>query len=296
MAKHQEIRDKSIGIVILTVFCFALGVFALATAIIALVFGSDTIANVSSMLGSLDAIFVGTIGIVFACLFFAIGVGFRFLRGWAKSILLVLTALGVILYPLRLALFTATLTRQKTKINNPDIISLVMMIIGAVLSLFIVWYISRQKLILTFEAREMELIERKIKTLDERIELGRQRCNAGEMSKAELRELRSDCKEKESVLRGKKKHLEKLRLSRDRKLKEKAKAKEKAKKDKRTRKEEKKVEREEKKSEREEKRAEKKAEKEARKEEEEKEADEEGEGEDKEKPSEEEEGEEGSED
>ena len=95
------------------------------------------------------------------------------------------------------------------------------------------------------------LTKRKISAIEHKIHLGKQRCNAGEMSKAELANLRSECLTKEKVLRGRIRHLDKIRLGRERKQKEAEDRKVERWEEKQARKEKKKAEKEEKKAEKE---------------------------------------------
>jgi hypothetical protein len=65
--------------------------------------------------------------------------------------------------------------------------------------------------------------------LKEKMEIGRKRCNEGEISKAELANLRSECLAEERVLKGRIRHFEKVRLVRERKIKDRLEKKKKAK-------------------------------------------------------------------
>lgn len=259
-------RDKSLGVMLVAILSLALGVCMVVVALIALITGSDAIKDNIQIFASLNVVVAVGISVVFAVLFFAVGFGLWYLRGWSKTILLVFSMLGVVLYPLKGLLLASSLASKESEIATSEIINVIFAVLGFVLSAFVLWYLSQPNVILTFEAREMTLTKNRIRALDEKIELGRHQCSAGEITKAELSRLRSDCIAEERLLRSKIRHLEKLRLSRERKLKDTAARKKEA--------------REEKQAKKEEKRAEKKAKKEekkAEKEEEKKDAEKEGE-------------------
>ncbi len=60
------------------------------------------------------------------------------------------------------------------------------------------------------------------------MERGRKRCADGEISKAELSKLRSECLTEERDLKGRIRHFDKVRLVRERKIKDRLEKKEKA--------------------------------------------------------------------
>jgi hypothetical protein len=192
---------------------------------------------------------VSVIFLLFAVLFILIGFGMWFLWGWTRALLLIFVSLCVILDPLRLAfLLSSTSGKEWATI---DIRDLLVFLISIALSVISLWFLSRPQVISAMEAGEMTRVKKHIRSTKERIELARMQCNAGEMTKAELAKIRADCLEEERSLRAKKRHLEKLRLNRERKLKERAKLREEARKEKMERREEKRAEKEEKKAERE---------------------------------------------
>ncbi len=258
MAKHEKGRDKPMGVVLLTILSFALGVLMVIGGVSLLVLDLDAIEGVIPIIASLEIAVRVIILLVFAALFLTIGIGLWSLKGWAKSILLVITILDIVIFPAILAFSLANIGGE---ISTLEITGMLLKVFGIVLSLVILLYILRVKVILAFEAREMTFIKKRILVLKERVELAREECNAGEIKKAELSQLRSDCVVEERVLRGKLRHLEKLRLSRERKLKDKAEKKKEAKVEKKEEKEEKREEKEEKKAQKEEKKAKKEEEK-----------------------------------
>ncbi len=270
MAEHDKANDKPFVVTILAIISLALGISGIVGALIALVIGSDIIIGNIQILASLDLTVGAIVSIIFAVLFIVIGYGLWKLMGWPKTILLVISMLGVVIFPLRSLLLASSLyslSKEGSKIETSEIIAMILTVLGVIFSVFILWYLSRPGVILAFEAKEMTSLKKRIRGLEERIELGRQRCNAGEISKAELSRLRSDCIAEERLLRARVRHFEKVRLSRERKIKEKLKSKEEARKEKEAKMEEKWAEKEARKEEKEAEKEEKREEKEAKKEE-----------------------------
>jgi hypothetical protein len=265
MAEHDKANDKPFVVTLLAIISLALGISGIVGALITLVIGSDIIIGNIQILASLDLTVGAIVSIILALLFIIIGFGLWKLMGWPKTILLVISMLGVIIFPLKGLLLASSLADKKFKMDSSDIFAVIFSVLGVILSVFILWYLSRPKVILAFEAKEMTSLKNRIRGLEERIELGRQRCNAGEISKAELSRLRSDCIAEERLLRARIRHFEKLRLSRERKIKEKLKSKDKARKEKEAKKEEKWEEKEARKEEKEAEKEEKEAEKEEKK-------------------------------
>lgn len=272
MVEHDKTDDKPFVMTLLAILSFALGICSIVAALFALALDSDIIIGNIQILSSLDLTAGAIVSIIFAVLFIVIGIGLWKIMGWPKTILLVISILGVVIFPLKGLLLASSLAGKHFHMDSSDIIAVIFSFLGVILSVFILWYLSRPGVILAFEAKEMTSLKKRIRILEERIELGRQRCNAGEISKAELSRLRSDCIAEERLLRARIRHFEKLRLSRERKIKEKLKSKEEARKEREDRREEREAEkeerREEKEAEREEKRRakEEKAEKEEKKE------------------------------
>ncbi len=267
MAEHDKAEDKPFIMTLLAILSLILGICSIVGALIALVFGSDIIIGNIQILASLDLTAGATVSIIFAVLFIIIGFGLWKLMGWPKTILFVISMLGVVIFPLKGLLLASSLADKHFKMDSSDIFAVIFSVLGVIFSVFILWYLSRPGVILAFEAKEMTSLKKRIRGLEERIELGRQRCNAGEISKAELSRLRSDCIAEERLLRARIRHFEKLRLSRERKIKEKVKSKEETRKEKEAKKEKKWEEREARKEEKEAEKEEKREEKEAKKEE-----------------------------
>ena len=267
MAEHDYGKNKPLGIKLLSILSFALGFSTLSVAAFSLATGSDDIAKGIQILASLDTGVAAIVLLIFCVPFFIIGTGIWNLRGEVRTVLLAFALLGVVIYPLRLALIVSSVANNKWIFRTSDTVGLVVTIIGIPLSIVILFYLSRLKIILAFEGKEKALIKKKVRLLEERIEFGRQRCNAGEITKAEQSKLRADCLAEERVLKGKIRHFEKVRLGRERKIKESAEKKEKAKKEKEEKKEEKEARRKElrKKAKRKAKKEEEEGEKEAKK-------------------------------
>ncbi len=245
-------KDKQRIIMLFAILSFALGFAMVASAIFSIVTDSASIFDNIRLLSSLDLAFASIAVVILSVPFFFIGIGLWFLRGWAKTILTAIASLGIIYFVLS-GLLLASALSDEGEITTSDMIGAVITAIGIVISLFIIWFFTRQSMILSFEAKEMKLTKRKIRALEKKIELGRQRCNAGEISKAELSKLRADCLAEERLLRARIRHFEKVRLTRERKIKDRIKSKKKAKKEKEEKREKKRAEKEEEEEEEEEK-------------------------------------------
>jgi hypothetical protein len=258
VAEHK----KLLGLKIVAIIIIALGIFLFLGGLYAAVTRSDAVIDNVRIFSLMDVMVAAYVLAVVAGLFFLVGFGMWFLRGWAKSILLVLSMLGIVLYPLTGLLLVSSVAENEWKVETSEIVSAIFTVLGIILSVYFLWYLSRPRVVLAFEAREMTLAKKKIRALEEKIELGRQQCNTGEITKAELSKLRSDCLAEERLLRARIRHFEKVRLGRERKIKERLQKKEEAKEEKLEQKEEKRAQKEEKKAEKKAERKEKKKEKE----------------------------------
>jgi signal transduction histidine kinase len=266
MAEHDKVKGNNFIVLFFAMLSFVLGGGCVGVALHALITGSDDIIDNIQIFASVNLMVVIIINLLIAILFLSIGLGLWFLRGWSKTILSIISGLGVVIFPLKGLILASSLAGKHFKMNTSDIVAVIFSILGVILSVFILWFISRPEVILAFEAREMDLIKAKIRSTEEKIALGRKRCSEGEISKAELSKLRSDCTVEERLLRGKIRHLEKLRLSRERAIKEKSEKREEKKKEKAAKKEEKLAQKEEEEAEKsEKKRAKEEEEKEEKK-------------------------------
>jgi len=253
MAEHK----KPLGIVLLTIFSFALALLLIIVPLYVLITDSCAIKDNIQLFISLPVVSAVAISVIMAALFLLVGFCLWFLRGLAKTILLVLSGLGIVVFPLKGLMVASTMGGEGKEIAASEIIGVVSAVIGVFLSLVILYYLSRPNVILEFEAKEMALVKKKIRSIEEKIEVGRKQCGSGMITKAELAKLKSDCIAEERLLRGRIRHLEKVRLSRERMIK-----------DAKTKKKEAKEEKQKKKEEKMEKKEEKKAERQAKKEEE----------------------------
>ncbi len=266
MAEHDNVKSNNFGVLFFAMLTFVLGGGCVGVALHALITGSDDIIDNIQIFASINLMVVIIVNLLIAVLFLSIGLGLWFLRGWSKTILSIISGLGVVIFPLKGLILASALAGKHFKMNTSDIVAVIFSVLGVILSVLILWFISRPEVTLAFEAREMDLIKGKIRSTEEKIALGRKRCSEGEISKAELSKLRSDCTVEERLLRGKIRHLEKLRLSRERAIKEKSEKKEEKKKERAAKKEEKLAQKEEEKAEKiEKKRAKEEKEKEEKK-------------------------------
>lgn len=251
MAEEKKAIDRPLGIKLITIFLFVLGSFLIALAFIAFIYDSDIMTWVAPATRSFDRAAQFEVCALYGVAFIFHGYGFWKLIGHTKLTLFIILLTIIILYPLRLALILSSVAENKWIFHTSDTVGIIVSAIGIPISILILWYLSKQKVILLFEAQELKRTELKIRALEEKIELVRRRSHSGEITKAEFAELKKDCVEKERSLRAKIKHLKKVRLSRERKMKDKEKAIKEGKEKKLAKKEGKKAKREEKKAEKE---------------------------------------------
>ena len=168
--------------------------------------------------------------LVIILLFIALAVGLLYLRPWAKTTIMVVTVLGLfIYYPFEIYLNYSNNAGKWEEMGLYQMILFILLIIEIPISVAILWYLTRPKVISTFEKGEIVMAKKKIRILEENIEIGRHQCNEGKISKAELANLKADCHEEERRLRTKIRRLEKIRMNRERRLKERNKSKAEAK-------------------------------------------------------------------
>jgi hypothetical protein len=254
MAKKAESRDIPRGVLLVAILALALLIATVIATLHAAVTGNEDVIDSFTMLSSQDIWVVGIMTGIFTVIFFSMFLGLLYLRGWGRVLVMVFGMLGLVVYLLKTIINVSTLAGQIDEgadIIASDIVVLVSSVGTVVLLVIILRHLSRPKVILAFEAQEVMLIKRKISAIERQIHLGKQRCNAGEMSKAELAKLKAECLAKEKVLRGQIRHLGKVRLSRERKQKEAEDTVVKRWEEKQAKKEEKKAEKEERKAEKE---------------------------------------------
>ena len=165
--------------------------------------------------------------------------------GISRTIIMAISGLGIVFYPLKALIMASELLQPNHEITGSEAISAVLTVLGIFFSLFVLLVLSRQEVILAFEANEVVRIKRRLVHLREKMEVGRKRCAEGEITKAELSKLRSECLTEERELKGRIRHFDKVRLARERKIKDRLEKKEKAKEEKAKRRKEKMEEEEE---------------------------------------------------
>jgi hypothetical protein len=275
LALNVSIEKRPNYILLIVVGLLAVGIYMAIISVHALITGSEYEGIL--VLESLDSTTSALVSVIFGVIFFILGFGLWNMMGWTRAVILIFAGLGVVFYPLRGLLIAANLSDP---VLTSEIIGIIFTVLGILFSIFVLLILSKQEVILAFEANEMVRIRRRIGFLNEKMEIGRKRCNEGEISKAELSNLRSECLAEERMLKGRIRHFEKVRLGRERKIKERLEKKKKSKEEKIEKRMEKKAEKEEKKKEKEE---EEEEEEEEEKEEDQKEEDEETEKEQKKK-------------
>jgi hypothetical protein len=225
-----EKRPNSILLVVL--LPITLGIYMIVTAVHAMVTETEYILDGILVLASLDSFSAGILSLIIGIVFFILGFGLWNMMGWSRIIILSFAGLGVVFYPLRGLVLASNLADSGHVVVTAEIVSGILTIMGIVISIIVLMILSRQEVILAFEANEMVRTKKRIVLLKEKMEIGRKRCNEGEITKAELSNLRSECLAEERVLKGRIRHFEKVRLVRERKIKDRLEKKIKAKEDK----------------------------------------------------------------
>jgi hypothetical protein len=262
MAEEKKAIDRPLGIKLITIFLFVMGCFLIVLASSAFVLDSDILEWVAPAVSNVERMAQFEIALLYGIGFITFGYEFWRLRGTTKIVISIVSGFIIVLYPLRLALILSSVADNKWIFETSDTVGIIVTAVGIPLSILIVWYLMKQEVNLLFEAQELKRTGQKIRTIEEKIEFGRIRSHSGEITKAEFAELKKECAEKERRLRARIKHLKKVRLNRERKIKDKEKAKKEGKEEKLARKEEKKAIKDEKKAEKEAKKEEEKGEEE----------------------------------
>lgn len=223
MAKKAEGRNLPMSVLLVAILALTLLIVIVIATLHAAMTGNKDAINSFSMLSSPDIWVVGIATGIFSVMFFSIFIGLLYLRGWGRTMVMIVGLPGIVVYLLKSIILISSIVRQvmdRVEVDAIEVIVLASSLGAIAVALMAVWHMSRPKVILAFEAQEVVLTKRKIAAIERKIEWGRQRCNAGEMSKAELAKLKAECLAKEKVLRGKIRHLDKVRLARERKQKE----------------------------------------------------------------------------
>jgi hypothetical protein len=249
LALNVSIEKRPNNIMLIVVGLLAVGIYATIISIHALITGSEYEGFL--ILESLDPTTSALVAIVFGVIFFILGFGLWNMMGWTRIVILLLAGLGIVFYSLRGLVMAATIADPNYAVVTSDIIGGISTVIGILFSIFVLMVLSKQKVILAFEANEVVRIRTRIGFLKEKVEIGRKRCNEGEISKAELSNLRSECLAEERTLKGRIRHFEKVRLGRERKIKDRLEKKKKSMEEKIEKRQEKKTQKEEKKKEKE---------------------------------------------
>jgi hypothetical protein len=250
MALNVTIEKRPNSILLVVMIIMAIGIYMAIISVHALI--TDSQYEGILVMESMDSITTAIISTVLAVIFFILGYTLWKMVSISRIIILSFAGLGAVLYPLRGLVLASEMTQKGHEITGGEVISSILTVLGIIISIFTLLILSRQDVILAFEANEMVRIKKLLGFLKEKMEIGRKRCNEGEITKAELSKLRSECLAEERVLKGRIRHFEKVRLVRERKIKERLEKKEKAKEERIKSRQEKKEEKEERKAKKEE--------------------------------------------
>jgi hypothetical protein len=251
MAMNVTIEKRPNSILIVVLLIMAVGVYMALVSVHALVTGSEYVIEGILILTYLDSFSAGILSLVMALIILILGFSLWNMMKESRMIILAISGLGTVFYPLKALVLASELTQKGHVITGPETISSILTVLGIFFSLFVLLTLSRQEVILAFEANEVVRIKRRLAYLKEKMERGRKRCADGEISKAELSKLRSECLTEERDLKGRIRHFDKVRLVRERKIKDRLEKKKKAKEEKLKKKAKKEEEAEEKKAEKE---------------------------------------------
>jgi len=216
MAEEAEGRNVPRSVLLVALLALALGI-VIEVSYYAVITGNDDFINSFTMLSTQNTSVLAYISFFFMWMFFIMFIGLIYLRGWGRVLVMVVGLPGIVVYSFKSILLFSYIIgdiMDNVEVDATEVIVLASSLGAIAVAMMTVWYLSRPNVILAFEAREVVLIKRKMGAIERKMHMGKQRCNAGEMSKSELAKLKADCLAKEKVLRGRIRHLDKVRLAR----------------------------------------------------------------------------------
>lgn len=246
MALNIVIEKRPNSIMLVVMIIMAIGIYMAIISVHALITKSEYEGML--VLESLDSLSAAIFSSILAAIFLILGYTLWKMVSISRVVILSCAGLGAVLYPLKGLVLASEMAQKGHEVTGSEVISSILTVLGIIISIFALLILSRQDVILAFEANEMVGIKKRLGILKEKMEIGRKRCNEGEITKAELSKLRSECLAEERVLKGRIRHFEKVRLVRERKIKDRLEKKEKAKEEKIKSRQEKKEEKEERKA------------------------------------------------
>jgi hypothetical protein len=226
----------------------AIGVYMAIISVHALITGSEYVIDGVLIFTYLESSTAGILSMITAVIILIMGFSLWKMVKVSRIIILAIAGLGTVFYPLKALVLASELSQPGHDITGPDAINSLLTVLGIFFSIFVLLILSRQEVILAFEANEVVRIRRRLAFLREKMDIGRKRCNEGEISKAELSKLRSECLTEERDLKGRIRHFDKVRLTRERKIKDRLEKKKETKEEKLKKRAEKEKEKEEKKA------------------------------------------------
>jgi hypothetical protein len=229
MAVNVTIEKRPNTILIVVLLIMAVGVYMALISVHALVTGTEYVVDGIMVLTYLDSFSAGILSLVMAIIILILGFSLWNMVKESRMIILAISGLGTVFYPLKALILASELAQEGHVITGSETVSAILTVLGIFFSLFVLLTLSKQEVILAFEANEVVRIRRKLVLLKEKVERGRKRCAEGEISKAELSKLRSECLTEERDLKGRIRHFDKVRLTRERKIKDRLEKKKKAK-------------------------------------------------------------------
>lgn len=246
MALNVTIDKRPNSMLLVVLIIMAVGIYMAIISVHSLITGSEYEGML--IFDSLDSFSAGIISSIFAVLFLLLGFTLWKMVSISRMIILSFAGLGAVFYPLKGLILLSEITKTGHDITGSEVMNSILTVLGIIFSIFVLLILSRQDVILSFDANEMVRTKRHLGFLKEKMVIGRKRCNDGEITKAELSNLKSECLAEERVLKARIRHFEKVRLIRERKIKERLEKKKKAKEEKIKSRQEKKEEKEEKKA------------------------------------------------
>jgi hypothetical protein len=223
MAKVDEDNEVQRAVLLVALLTLALSLSLIIALLHAIISGDMDVVDSFSMLSSMGIWVMGFFAGFFSVIFFIMFMGLLYRQGWGRVMVMIFGLPGVVIFAFKSIIsvsFIESQVRDNVAVDASEYLVLASSIGLIAVSLLSIWYMGKPDIILAFEAQEVELTKRKIAGLERRIRWGKEQCNAGKMSKAELAKLKAECLAKEKVLRGRIRHLDKVRLARERKQKE----------------------------------------------------------------------------
>jgi hypothetical protein len=179
MAMNVTIEKRPNSILIVVLLIMAVGVYMALISVHALATGTEYVVDGILVLTYLDSFSAGILSLFIAAIILILGFSLWNMVKESRMIILAISGLGTVFYPLKALILASELTQEGHVVTGSETVSAILTVLGIFFSLFVLLTLSKQEVILAFEANEVVRIRRKLILLKEKIERGRKRCAEG---------------------------------------------------------------------------------------------------------------------